>query len=424
MQTLRKSTIVVAVLVVSIGAFRANVAYAADVLFQEDSSGSTPTINFTLTSPAVINAVTGGCSLPSPVSNPPRLLLTTTSGGNPATYNILPNQSPLNLSQVLWRANFFGAPIDANTPVAIVLDGTIPAGSACNIGVTGETGTTAEMNALSLAALDWGVKTNTSLSIVLESGSGLSSPTISFTVTSPALLVRLDSGCDSSSPFPFPPLLATLTFRGNPVPLTIPAVQYSASSAVWKEIPVFAPPIDANTTVTIGPVGSIPSGTNCNITATLVTGTALPPFYVERLTGGKNIFGLTPNVQSSTGPNPMVTYTMPSGTYGVVTGVNGGCSQPTNAPAPTLELIVNSTINNIPVNQSSSDPYAPFWNSAGFGSNPAGPGTNVIVEPSAPIVSFSSCSVTLAMLTGTKSAVDSANLFREFAYWNAIKFMN
>jgi len=410
MQSLKKGLIVVAVLVVSIGAFLANVAYAAPVKdWQHDFTGSSPNISFTLPESALISSVSVGGSFSSAVALTalPRIVITVTSGGNTANYNVLPTESSGNQYNGLWQVSpVFIPPIDAGTAVILNLDGTIAAGTSFNVAVTGKMGTLTQIYEAYLDDLDWGVAKNNILSAFQQSATG-SSPNTSFTVSETALITGLDVACDTQSAFQFPTIQVSQTFNGQPNTLTLPPIQYSPYSAVWEARPGFNIPIDANSTVNIVPSASIPTGTFCSLAAPLVLGTMpqIQVFVVERLGGGKNFAGLTSFAQSFTGSAAAATVTLPPNTYAVVTGVNIGCDQPSADPAP-IALVTVTPVGGVPSNfsllpnQSSSNPYS-FTYSRQF-PGPIGLPTNnsVIIAPAGATPAGTSCDIEFEALIG------------------------
>jgi hypothetical protein len=145
MQTLAKRIIVVTVLVVSIAAFCANVAYAQNfTLDQIDFFASTPDTFLGLPNTAQITGININCNNSTPFTTLGNVVVSETSAQGSLTLSLTPIQG-LDQNSVVYSANLTGVPILAGTTVGINYDGAgtpFPGGSSCTGAITVLTGQT------------------------------------------------------------------------------------------------------------------------------------------------------------------------------------------------------------------------------------------------------------------------------------------
>jgi len=419
MQTLTKRIIVVTVLVVSIAAFCANVAYAQDLtLTQIDSSASTPDMFFGLPNTGVLTGISIHCYNPTPFTTLGSVVVTETyAPGSPTpTFSLVPIQSGPN--DVVYSANETGVPVAPGTTVSIVYDGDgtpFPSGSTCSGAVTAATGPTGPVTGL------WGKSKNFNKPLpagtvpLVVSATGLQSGAYTFvpSATESALLVHLEVGCDSPSPAAaYPMLQTTVTTSGAAATFSAsPIVSPALNQAVWSMNPL--PPGDAGAAVTTALTGTIPVGSSCYISAFgfLASQASADSLYIGGLTGGLAPPGLTIQVATNTANSVSLTIPPVSNSQLLVIS-NAGCVNPTGAPAGPTEVSITSggsaSLWSVVANQTAANPDNVTYGSGPLG-NPADPGSTIILYGTG-LGAGSSCVTTGVSLTGTKSAISSASL--------------
>jgi hypothetical protein len=200
MQTLKKST-VVAVLVVSIAVFRANLAYGSTP-FQKSFSGKSVSATFTLPEAFTINQVNAGCTADKPFSSPqPYMLFEGTSGGSPIYYSVAPTISGNSIAWISVAPS--ATSFDPNSTVSIRLSGNLGVSAKCNTEATGLSGKPDDINQATLKYQNWGRVPPDGLAPVTLSATSQGGVFLSFTAANTLTIAGVDVHCYNwSGPFP------------------------------------------------------------------------------------------------------------------------------------------------------------------------------------------------------------------------------
>lgn len=441
MQTLNltKSTIVVAVLVISMVAFRANLAYAGVTLGQADFSGSSsPGGTFTPSNSAMITRINFHSSnTTTPLANAGSLTLTETWGGTPFTLHISPTEDGPN--DVTWVSGPIGVPTDPARAVTLGYDGpSLPAGTTFTGAVTYFTGTTTAVNEQYGKIFNFNESVPAGVTPFVYYVGGLSSPAATFIPTANVLVEGGEVHCDYTSQFTSNPLLeVNLTTNGGSGTYNgVANVPPSQLEAGWVLSWGFGashhdiwdydlPPIDPNSVVTVNPLGTTPTAT-CDFSFygfQSATANPIDGLFESRLTGGKAVSGLT--IQVATNSGSTVSLGFGASNYAWLVGTSAGCALSQSGAVGPVAVAITSEKNtsnwSVDPYQPSLNPYTIVWNGGPVG-NPSDPGTTTSVSgPSVP--PNSSCSTTGVFLTGAKGPVTTAELdgillaiiFEEFA---------